>query len=72
MLETGLKLLPITSRIEFPGGMGQFFRGDVPALLGSELESRPVRLILGCLIEVIEVIMAPRCSDEQSPALLVG
>ena len=56
ILETGLKLLAITTLIEFPGGIGQFFCGNVPTLFGGELEGCPVSLRLRAIIALIEMI----------------
>lgn len=56
ILETGLKLLAITTLIEFPGGLGQFFSGNIPALFGGELESSPVRLGLCAIVALVEMV----------------
>src|SRR5438874_13331492 len=50
MLKTGVKLLPITTLIEFPSRIGQFLSGNVSALFGRELEGSPIRLRLRAVI----------------------
>ena len=71
ILEAGLKLLPISSFVQFMSGAFQLFWRDIAALLSRELESAPVRPVLDILIQIIEVVIAARCSDKQRLALFV-
>jgi hypothetical protein len=71
ILETGLKLLAITTLIEFPRGIGEFFCRNVPTLFGGELEGCPVSLRLRAIIALIEMIETLRRANEQRAAYAV-
>ena len=61
-----------SSLIQLLGSAFQLLAGDVTALFGSELEGGPVRLRLGGLIQIKEVIAAPRSADEQCFAFSIA
>src|ERR1700726_3637027 len=50
----------------------QFLACDIAALCGRKLEYRPMRLVLGGLVQIVKMVVAMRCSDEERPSLSVG
>src|SRR4051812_24738021 len=66
------KLLPVDSLIEFPRGTPQFLGRHVPPFFGTETKRGPIGLALGTLIEVVKVVVAARCPNEESASLPVG
>ena len=61
--EAGPKFLIIGAFVQVMSRILELFGRDIASLLGGELEGGPVYLVLGLLIEFIEVIATFWCTD---------